>query len=79
MAAQVSKQDAKDPVRSSPSSSEVFAIVQQISSQVDKDRIPKVIEAANGLNAEDNQLLVDLLGMVRSEHSSYSIILSGAT
>jgi hypothetical protein len=67
MAAQISKQETQDPVRSPPGSSEVFAIVQQMSSQVDKDRIPKVIEAAKSLKTEDSQLLVDLLGMVHSE------------
>jgi hypothetical protein len=71
MASQVLNQKAKDDVQPSPSSSEIFAIVQQISSQVDKDRMPKFDDAVKGLNADDNQLLVDLLGMVRPKHPPF--------
>jgi hypothetical protein len=46
-------------------SSEVFAIVQQISSQINKDRIQEVADKAKGLDVQDNQLVVDLLGIVR--------------
>jgi hypothetical protein len=49
--------------------SEVFAIVQQLSSQINKDRIPEVVEKAKDLDRKDGQLVVDLLGMVRSDSS----------
>jgi hypothetical protein len=43
---------------------EVFAIVQQISSQINKDCTQEVTEKAKNLDVEDNQLVVDLLGIV---------------
>jgi hypothetical protein len=46
--------------------SEVFAIVQQISSQIDRDHIQEIVNKAKDLDVEDNQLVVDLLGIVRS-------------
>jgi hypothetical protein len=51
-------------------SSEVFAIVQQISSKINKDHIQEVANKAKGLDVKDNQLVVDLLGMVRPYPSS---------
>jgi hypothetical protein len=46
--------------------SEVFAIAQQISSQINKDRIQEAADKAKALDVEDNQLVVDILGTVCS-------------
>jgi hypothetical protein len=53
------------PLQNQTNSSEVFAIVQQISSQINKDHIQEVADNAKDLDVEDNQVVVDLLGMVR--------------
>jgi hypothetical protein len=53
------------------SSSEIFAAVQQLSSQMDEIRISQVVNAVNCLTTKDNQMMVDLLSMVhffRSPH-----------
>jgi hypothetical protein len=46
-------------------SSEIFAVVQQVSAQINKNHIQEVVDKAKGLDIEDKQLVVNLLGVVR--------------
>jgi hypothetical protein len=52
--------------QSRTNTSEVFAFAQQISSQINKDRMQEMVDRAKGLDPEENQLVADVLGMVRS-------------
>jgi hypothetical protein len=63
---QISKPDARTSAHTTISSSEIFAIVQQLSSQIDESRMEQVITAVKDLRTEDIQLIVDLLGLVYS-------------
>jgi hypothetical protein len=46
------------------SSSEIFAIVQQLLSQINENRISQMLDAVKGLTIEDSQMIVDLLSRV---------------
>jgi hypothetical protein len=52
------------------SASDVFAIVQHLTSQLHESRMKEVVEAAKIFDLEDSQLIVDLLGTVRHGISS---------
>jgi hypothetical protein len=63
---QILKQDAMASTQNQTNASQVFAIVQQISSHINKDRIQDIVDNAKNLDIEQNQLVVDILAMVRS-------------
>jgi hypothetical protein len=46
--------------------SQIFAIVQQISSHINKDRMQEIVDKTKNLDVKQNQLIVDLLAMVYS-------------
>lgn len=70
MATEATGQDTAASAQSQSNSSEIFALVQQISSQVNEDRIQEIVDKVRDVEIEDHQLMVDLLGMVHSYHSS---------
>jgi hypothetical protein len=52
------------------SASDVFAIVQQLASQLHESRMREVVDAVKDLDLKDSQLMVNLLSTVRCEPSS---------
>jgi hypothetical protein len=63
---QILKLDVRTSAHSLISSSEIFAIVQQLSSQINESCMPQVVSTVRDLGTEENQLIVDLLGVVCS-------------
>jgi hypothetical protein len=55
------------------SASDIFAIVQQLTSKLHGSRMKEVVGAAKDLDVKDSQLMVDLLGTVRPDISSLRI------
>jgi hypothetical protein len=53
-----------DEAQKLASASDIFAIVQQLTSQLHESRMKEVVEAAKNFDVKDSQLMVDLLGTV---------------
>jgi hypothetical protein len=49
------------------SPSDIFAIIQQLTSQLNESRMKEVLDAVKDLDVKDSQLMVDLLGTVRPD------------
>jgi hypothetical protein len=52
------------------SASDVFALVQHLTSQLHESRMKEIVEVAKDFDLKDSQLIVDLLGTVRPGISS---------
>jgi hypothetical protein len=70
MVSEATRQESATSAWSQSNSPEVFAVVQQISSHINRDRMQEIVDKAKSLEIEDHRLMVDLLGMVRSYYSS---------